>query len=543
MNSEGAAPLRTTLFRQPGYKNSEGAAMTTREKIQEWQQRKQHYELGGGAKAIEKLHAQGKLTARERIERFVDPGTFRELNLWAKPTRTGYDIDAREAPGDAAVMGTGKVDGRPVCLYAHDFTVLGGTQSSVQNWKVCKAFLTASKLRIPYVGIVDSGGVRVYDAFGVPAGRGVSNNADTWYNPAIVNGIVPSISVVLGASFAGTAYSPMLADVFFMLNKPFCYMSLSSPELLKTVTFVDVTREEIGGAKLHAEVTGSCDFLGETEEETLAKARELLSFLPSNYAEKPPILDTGDDPRRKDDALLDIIPNNPQDPFDMYEVIVRLVDKGHFLELKKDYAKNIITGFARLGGRSVGVVANNPQVLDGALDLKASEKEARFIRYCDAFNVPLVFLVDTPGFVADPEQEKQGLARHAAMAMYAICEATVPKITVYLRRCYKEGYFAMGTRLMGNDFMYAWPTAQIQLVDFKEAAEAVYRRPMEKVDSAQLAEFNKRFFDSPYNASGLLMLDDIINPRETRPILVDALETAARKEEVRPWRKHGNMPF
>jgi len=517
--------------------------MNAREKAEESEQLKKKYKLGGGPKVIEKVHAKGKLTARERIERFVDQGSFREFNLWAQPTMTGFDVDGRDNPGDAVVTGFARVDGRPVCIYAHDFTVLGGTQASVQYWKTCKVIDTAVRLGIPYVGLVDSGGVRIYDAFGFNAGIGVSRNLDVWYSPAVASGIVPGISLTLGASYAGTAYSPILADVFFMVKKPYCFMSLASPELLKSVTFKEVTRDEIGSPQLHAEVTGSCDYLGETEEDVLQKGRELLSFLPSNCREKPPIIDTEDDPGRSDDTLIDVVPNDPKEPYDMHEVISRVVDNGHFLELKREYAKNIIVGLGRLGGRSVGIVANNPLFLNGALDLKAAEKEARFIRYCDAYNVSLVFLVDTPGFISDPNQEREGFARHAAMASYAVCEATVPKITVYVRRCYNNGHMAMGTRMMGVDTVLAWPTAHIQHVDFKESVESIYRRRMEDIEPAELEKFYKRYFDSPRQPGALLMVDDIINPKDTRAILVDLLKIAEKKRVVTPEKKHGNMPL
>ena len=501
------------------------------------------YQSGGGPKAIERVHEAGKLTARERIGRLIDQGSFREFNLWAQPTRTGFDIDQRESPGDALVAGFARIDGRPVCVYAHDFTVLGGTQSYVQNWKVCKTINTAVRLGIPYIGIIDSGGVRIQDAFGIPNGRGVSRNLDVWYAPAMASGIVPSLSLTLGASYAGTAYSPFLADLFFMVKRPYCCMSLSSPELIKSVTFKDVTRDEIGAPQLHAEVTGSCDYLGETEDEVLQRARELLSFLPSNCREKPPFLDGGDSPDRRDETLLDILPIDPAEPYDMHRVISRFVDNHYFLELKGKYAKNIITGFARLGGHSVGIVANNPLFLDGAIDLRAAEKEARFIRYCDAFNVPLVFLVDTPGFITDQNQEHEGLARHGAMIMYAICEATVPKITVYLRKCHNNGHLAMGTRLMGVDMVLAWPIAQIHPVDFNEAIEAVFHRPLSEVDPEEVKAFQKKFYDSPRHPAALLMVDDIIAPQDTRPILIDALKITAGKKEVRPKKKHGNMPL
>lgn len=519
-------------------------AMTdARQKTEEFEKLRKIYEQGGGRKAIDKVHSQGKLTARERIEKLVDPGSFREFNLWAKPTKTGFKSDEKDAYGDAVVTGFCRVDGRPVCLYAHDFTVMGGTQASVQYWKSCKAMDTAIRLGIPYIGIVDSGGVRIQDAFGINAGSGVSRNADVWYTPAVASGIVPSISLTLGASYAGTAYSPFLADVFFMVDKPYCYMSLASPELLKSVTSKEVTRDEIGAAKLHAQVTGSCDYLGETEEDVLRKGRELLSYLPSNCRDKPPRVDTGDDPMRTDDALVDLISHDAPDFYDMHEVIKRIVDGGNFFELKSRYAGNIIVGFGRLGGRSVGIVANNPMVLGGALDFRAAEKEARFIRYCDAFNVPLVFLVDTPGYLADPEQEREGLARHAAMASYALCEATVPKIVIHVGRCFGNGQMSMGTRLMGADAVLAWPTADIRCADFGELARAIYGSDMKDMHQSDIEEFSRKYLDSPKVPASLLMVDDILNPKNTRPALIDMLVAAENKTVTFPKKKHGNMPL
>jgi acetyl-CoA carboxylase carboxyltransferase component len=517
--------------------------MSKREKLEHIERLRKKYQMGGGPAAIAKVHEKGKLTARERIDLLVDPGSFREYNLWAQPTRTGFDIDRRDNPGDALVTGFARIDRRPVCIYAHDFSVLGGTQAAVQYWKTCKVIDTAVRLGMPYIGIIDSGGVRVQDAFGANAGKGVSGRGDVWYSPALASGIVPSISLNLGASYAGTAYSPFLADVFFMVKKPYCYMSLASPELLKSVTFREVTREEIGAPELHAEVTGSCDYLGESEKDVLEKARQLLGYLPSNCWEAPPIVNTGDDPERVDETLIDAVADSSAGYYDMHEIISRIVDNGDFLELKGRYAKNIIVGFARFGGRSVGICANNPAVLDGVLDLKAAEKEARFIRYCDAFGVPLIFFVDTPGFMADAEQERNGILRHAAMLTYALCEASVPKFTVYVGRCHNNGHLAMGTRLMGFDAVLAWPTADVQQVSLEKSIEAAYQKRLEEIDPAELEKFSKKYFHSPSQAAGLLFFDDIIDPKMTRPTLIDLLELAEKKSVPRVEKKHGNMPL
>lgn len=522
-----------------------------REEVERLRERRERFRLGGGPKEIERIHSQGKLTARERLDRFFDTGTFKEFNLWAKPTLTGFEIDKREAPGDAVVIGVGKVRGRPVCAYAHDFTVLAGTQSSVQNWKVSKLMSMAVKWGIPYVGFVDSGGVRVFDSFGLDTGKGVSYDCDVWYAPTPALGVVPSITVTLGASYAGTAYSPMLADVFFMVKKPHCYMSLSSPELLKSVTYAEVTREEIGGSMLHAQVTGSCDYLGGSEDDCIEKAKELLGYLPSNCREKPPFVPTEDDPGRRDEELVDIVPSYPSSQlYDMHEIVSRIVDRGHYLELKREYATNAITCFARIGGRSVGIVANNPQSLEGAIDMSSSEKVARFVRYCDAYNVPLIFLVDTPGYLVSPEQEVRGYARHAAMATYAICEATVPKILLYLGRCYGDGFTGMGSRHMEFDLVLAWPTAQLQFASPEEAVRTIYAKELEKAANKEseerklLEEVKVKLYDSPYRLGELLWISDIIDPRETRPYLAQALEMLERKTAPpSPQRKHGNIPL
>jgi acetyl-CoA carboxylase carboxyltransferase component len=487
-----------------------------REKVAELAQQREKLELSGGIKAIEKQHKQNKLTARERVVKLLDPGTFTELNLWAKPTLTSFaEVDSREVIGDGVITGYGEINGRTVYVYAHDFIAgLAATQAPVQNWKVSRTINTAVKMGVPYIGIVDSGGVRLHDAFGFDAGRGISFGADAWYAPAIASGIIPSITLLLGASYAGTAYSPMLADLFFMVRGE-SFMSLASPELLKEVTFRDVTREEIGAAVMHAEVSGSCDYLAESDEECLEKCRELLSFLPSNCQEKPPIVDSGDSPERKDEELLDIIPATPGEAYDMHQVIWHIVDDYHFLELKREYGLSIVTALARMGGRAVGIVANNPAKSSGAIDIAAAEKEARFIRFCDAFNVPLIFLVDTPGYLASSEQEQAGLLRHVAMATFAICEATVPKITLYIGKCPPEAVMAMSSREMGNEVVFAWPTAQLY------PSETVY-----------------------HTASTCLTIDDIIDPRDSRPLLIKALKMSEGKAEAeRPAKKWGNIPL
>ena len=520
-----------------------------RKEIEYLRERRERAELGGGIKEIERVHQQGKLTVRERLEIFYDPGTFREFNLWAKPTFTGFpQIDNRELSGDAVVTGIGKVNGRPVCVYAHNATEVAGTQASVQNAKVSRLMSTAVKWGIPYVALNDSGGVRIFDTVGKETGRGISYDMDSWYTPATTLGAVPTITVTLGPSYAGSAYSPMLADVLFMVNKPYCHMSLASPEVIRTVTSVKVTRDEIGSALLHAEVTGSCDYMGESDKDCILAAKELLSYLPDNCWKKPPILDLGDDPKRTDDELGDMIPLDLSS-YDMHNIIKRIVDCGQYLELKERYAQNVITAFARIGGRSVGIVANNPAHLDGAIDTKSSVKMARFVRYCDSFNVPLIFLVDTPGYLPAPEQEYDGYARRAAMAIYAYCEATVPKILIYLGKGYGDGIFGMGTRLMDFDVVLAWPSARLQLVSPEEAVEVIYEKRLRQAENGdslrnELLEEVKTKFYSVYHWGELLSLDDIIDPKDTRPYLALMLEMIeAKKPVTRFHKKHGNIPL
>lgn len=517
--------------------------MNTMTESDEVEKLRKKYESSAGQEAIEQVHLKGKYTARERIANLVDANSFREFNLWAQPTSTGFPIDKIAPPGDAIVTGFAKIGGRPICIYAHDSTILAGTQASVQYWKACKTIDTSVRLGIPYVGIIDSGGVRIHDAFGKNSGVGISRNLDVWYSPAMASGIVPSISLILGASYAGTAYSPFLADVVFMVKKPYCYMSLASPELLKSVTHKDVTRDEIGAPELHAKTTGSCDYLGDTENDVIEKVRSLLSFLPLNCKEKPPRIDTRDPEERCSDSLSDLatsIPNTNH-RYDMHYILEEVIDNGYLYELKGEYAKNIITAFGRLGGRPVGLVANNPACCNGKLDFRAVEKEARFVRYCDAFNIPLIFFVDTPGFILETQEVGEHLPRHAAMASYAICEATVPKITLFIGKCYNNAHLVMGSRLMGFDAILAWPTASIRHFGPASAFPNLYARNSDGRDSG--GEVRGVFTDSALDAARLLIVEDIINPKETRPILNSLLEITHRKEVKVPDKRHGNIPM
>ena len=523
------------------------------ERIREIEKERERLKLGGGLSEIERQHKRGKLTARERVERLLDPGTFHELELWAKATRTGFDIDERELPADAVAIGYGEVEGRPVLVYTHDFTVAGGTQAAVQHSKVTKVMDTAVKMGIPYIGIIDSGGVRVQDLQGLSGWRppmggfGIGGSGSWMFSPPWASGVVPQISLMLGPNYAGSSYSPIMADFLIMRRGP-AYMSLVSPSVIKEVTYEEVTQEEIGGALLHAEVSGTNDLVVESDEEGIEVCRKLLSFLPLNNRQKPPVIKTGDPPERRNEALLELIPTDLSQGYDMHQVISQVVDNGDFFELKPLYAKNVIIGFARLDGQTVGVVANNPMAMGGAIDCDSSDKGARFIRFCDAFNIPLIFLVDTVGYLPSIEQERLGLERHAAKVIYAICEATVPKIVLYIGNCSGWGELAMGNEQLGVDLLLAFPTAQVGQMEPEAVVDIIYRKEIatsenpEEVRRRKIKEFNEQY-NNLFYAGARQLIHDIIDPRDTRRILIKALSWLANKGEDRPWKKHGNIPL
>ncbi|MFC1940675.1 acyl-CoA carboxylase subunit beta [Chloroflexota bacterium] len=529
--------------------------MTIEELIEKVEKKRQRYYQGGGPEAIERQHSLGKLTARERLALLYDPGTFQEENLFIRPIRTGFDVDQRELPGDAVITGFGKVHGRSVYSYIHDFTVLGAAQSLGQSHKVTRVMEKAAEAGVPYVGMIDSGGVKIHDLFGRPANRPILGGAVLGFTRghfACVSrnsGIIPQISLMIGPCYAGSAYSPIMAD-FVVMRKGTSYMSVASPQLLKTVTFADISQEELGGAEVHAKVTGSCDFLTENDEESIAVCRDLLTYLPLNWKEKPPVVDTGDAPNRREDDLLDIVPADLSTPYDMHEVINRVVDKGQFLELQRLYAPNMIIGFGRMEGKTVGIVANNPIVKGGYIDLDACDKEARFIRFCDAFNIPLITFVDTPGFLPGVEQEhsQQGLLRRAAKAVFAMCEATVPKIAVCVGMSHGPARLAMGTPKEGVDMVFSWPQARVTRMDPREVVEKIWKEEIAKakkpdeVREEKYRELLDKYIDYPFHAAECLMVDEIIDPRDTRSALIRRLEILANKEaQPRPWRKHPLM--
>lgn len=497
------------------------------------------YQMGGGSKAISKQHERGKLTARERVNMLFDPGTFQELNLWATPFRTGFDTDEKFSPGDAMVSGYGKVNGRTVMTYAHDFTVLAGTQSCGQHAKMVRVIETAVKMGIPCVSMSDSAGVRLQCGMGEPGfqppvdGVGLQGTGSFMWSPPYASGVIPQIALMLGPMFAGSSYSPIMTD-FLIMNKHTSSTVLASPMAIKAVTGQDVTINDLGSPEVHSKITGICDKVAQSDEESIEYCKSLLSYWPPNWREKPPIVDIGDDPYRREEELLDIVPFDVQKGYDMRKIIAMIVDGGIFTESKEVFAPGLITCFARIGGRSVGIVASNPNVNLGAMDMNTSDKEARFIRFCDAFNIPLVFLSDTVGYISDISQQTMGLERHAAKVMYAISEATVPKITISIRNCSNYGEFAMGTEQMGVDIVFAWPSTQMGRVN---NLEQFYTKGID-VNKIDLNKYN-----NIYHAAERLMFSDIIDPRDTRATIFKALSWLENKREHRPRRKHGNIPL
>ena len=530
--------------------------MSMKDKIEGMEERRKHLHEGGGAAAIERQHQAGKLTVRERLDKLFDKGTFQEIDLWVRPIKTGFDIDERELPGDAVVTGLGRISGRPVYVYAQDFTVIGGTFAEVHRHKITRLMQMARETGLPCIGVVDSGGERIHDRFGYAAARPIGAGSVTggssgmYFTPGINSGVIPQITVMLGPSYAGSAYSPTMADFYIMRNKK-AFMSVASPQLLKAVTFADVTQEELGGAELHATTTGNVDFLTESDEEAIELCRELVEYLPLNNRESAPVVDTGDDPDRRDERLLEIVPPDLSRPYDMHEVIRCLVDNGKFLEIQKLFAKSIIIGLARLNGRTVGIVASNPAENGGILNTDTCDKEARFIRCCDCFNIPLVFLIDTPGFSSNVEEEqsRNGLLRTAPKPAFAISEATVPMIGVYIGRCFGVSHLMMGSLRMGVDFIFSWPSAQVARMAPEEAAESIYKEEINSsknpdgVRKEKLADLRKGYYNYPYHAAELMLANDIIDPRDTRPLLIKMLENLEHKKPTpRPWRKHSLIP-
>ncbi|MDP6932009.1 MAG: acyl-CoA carboxylase subunit beta [Myxococcota bacterium] len=497
---------------------------------------------GGGAAAIDKQHDRGKLTARERIDRFLDPGTFRELDRLVVHQCSDFGMEARKVPGDGVVTGYGRVDGRLVYLFAQDFTVHGGSLSGAYARKVCKVMDQAMKVGAPVVGLNDSGGARIQE--GVVS---LGGYADIFLRNTMASGVVPQISAVLGPCAGGAVYSPAITD-FIVMAEGTSYMFVTGPDVIKAVTHEECTKDSLGGAGVHCGTSGVAHFSVPDEPAALATLRELLSYLPQNNMEEPPRRDTDDPVDRLCPELDELVPIDSSKPYDIKEVVSSLSDEGIFLEVQADYAANVVVGFCRLNGRSVGVVANQPAVLAGVLDVKSSLKAARFVRFCDAFNIPLLVLEDVPGFLPGLNQEHGGIIKHGAKLLYAFCEATVPKITVITRKAYGGAYCVMNSKHIRADFNFAWPTAEIAVMGPDGAVNIIFRRDLAQAEDpverkAELVADYREAFANPYRAAELGYVDEVLLPRHTRQRLIEAFAALETKRDRNPPRKHGNIPL
>ena len=517
--------------------------MTTQEqKIQELIDKRAKARLGGGEKAIAKQHERGKYTARERIDQLLDEGSFEELDMFVTHRSTNFGMEKKQYLGDGVVTGFGTIEGRLVYVFAQDFTVLGGSLSETMAQKICKVMDLAMKMGAPVIGLNDSGGARIQEGINALAGY-----SEIFQRNILASGVIPQISAILGPCAGGAVYSPALTD-FTIMVKGISYMFLTGPSVVKTVTGEDVTQEQLGGASVHASKSGVTHFACEDGEEALSLIRKLISYIPQNNMEETPLAACTDPIDRLEDKLNNIVPDNPKKSYDMYEVIGAIIDNGEFLEVQRDYARNIITGFARFNGQSVGVVANQPKVLAGVLDCNASRKAARFVRFCDAFNIPLVTLVDVPGFLPGTGQEYNAVILHGAKLLYAYGEATVPKVTVTLRKSYGGSHIVMSCKQLRGDMNYAWPTAEIAVMGGAGAVEVLYAKEAKaaedpaKVLAEKEEEYNK-LFCNPYNAARYGYIDDVIEPRNTRFRIIRALQQLATKKVVNPAKKHGNIPL
>ena len=516
--------------------------MTMREKLALLDHRASEAEQGGGEARLKAQHAKGKLSARERLDILLDEGSFVELDRFVVHRSHDFGLEEQRVYGDGVVTGHGKIDGRLVYVFSQDFTVFGGSLSEAFAEKICKVMDLAVRNGAPMIGLNDSGGARIQE--GVVS---LGGYAEIFLRNTLASGVVPQISAILGPCAGGAVYSPAITDFTYMVRGT-SYMFVTGPNVVKTVTHEDVTMEELGGADTHAAVSGVSHFTHDSEPACLQAVRELFRYVPSNNLSDPP-RGAGTDPRdRRDEALLDVVPDNPNKPYDIHDVIRRVVDDGEFYEVQPDFAGNILCGFAHLGGYSVGVVANQPAVLAGVLDINASVKAARFIRFCDAFNIPLVTFEDVPGFLPGVAQEHGGIIKHGAKLLFAYCEATVPKLTVITRKAYGGAYDVMSSKHIRGDYNVAWPTAEIAVMGPKGAVEILFRKEINEsgdpaaATDAKIQEYREKFAH-PYVAAGRGYLDDIIDPRDTRPRLIDALETLQGKRDRNPPKKHGNIPL
>ena len=506
--------------------------------IRQLEEKREKARLGGGQKRIDAQHAKGKLTARERIQLLLDDDSFEEWDMFKEHRCNEFGMNADHIPGDGVVVGYGTINGRLVFVFSQDFTVFGGSLSETHAEKICKVMDHAMKVGAPVIGLNDSGGARIQE--GVDS---LGGYADVFQRNVLASGVVPQISLIMGPCAGGAVYSPSMTDFIFMV-KDSSYMFVTGPEVVKTVTHEEVTAEELGGAVTHTSKSGVADLAFENDVEALMMTRRLVGFIPASNREKPPVVPCVDPADRLDYSLDTLVPDNPNQPYDMKELIVKMVDDGDFFELQPDYAKNIIIGFARMEGAPVGIVANQPLVLAGCLDIKSSIKAARFVRFCDAFNIPVVTLVDVPGFMPGTAQEYGGIIKHGAKLLYAYAECTVPKVTLITRKAYGGAYDVMSSKHLRGDVNFAWPSAEIAVMGPKGAVEIIFRE--EKNDPAKIAEREaeyKRRFANPFVAGARGFIDDVIMPHETRKRVCRSLAMLKDKELENPWRKHGNIPL
>jgi len=511
--------------------------MDLKAKFDQFELLNQQAESGGGTERIDKQHSSGKNTARERINILLDPGTFNEIDKMVTHRATDFGIDKQKIPGDGLVSGYGKIEGRLVYVFAQDFTVFGGTLSRTNADKILKIQDLAVKMGAPLIGLNDSGGARIQEGVESLAGY-----ADIFYNNVLFSGVIPQISAILGPCAGGAVYSPALTDFIFMVEKT-SHMFVTGPEVIKTVTHEDVTKEELGGAITHASKSGVAHFTGSDEETTLMMVRELMSFLPSNNMEEPPSKICTDPEDCADASLNEVVPVDPNKPYDIKDIIHKIIDDEHFLEVQPHYAANIVIGFARMGGKSIGIVANQPAHLAGVLDINSSSKAARFVRFCDAFNIPLVTLVDVPGFLPGTGQEFGGIIKHGAKLLYAFAEATVPKITLITRKAYGGAYDVMSSKHIGADVNMAYPTAEIAVMGPDGAINILYRGKLSDDEKADAVLDYREKFANPYRAAALGYIDEIILPQDTRYKIIQALNMTHNKRKSNLPRKHGNIPL
>ena len=507
---------------------------TVQEKIELLHEKLAKVKAGGGEKRVEKQHAQGKMTARERLAKLFDDNSFVELDQFVKHRCVNFGQEKKELPGEGVVTGYGTIDGRLVYAFAQDFTVEGGSLGEMHAAKIVKVQRLAMKMGAPIVGINDSGGARIQEAVDALAGYG-----KIFFENTNASGVIPQISVIMGPCAGGAVYSPALTDFIYMVKNT-SQMFITGPAVIKSVTGEEVTAEDLGGAMAHNSVSGVAHFAAKNEDDCIAQIRYLLGFLPSNNMEDAPLVDTGDDPTREDESLNSLLPDNSNMPYDMKDVIAASVDNGEYYEVQPFYATNIITCFARFDGQSVGIIANQPKVMAGCLDINASDKSSRFIRFCDAFNIPIVNFVDVPGFLPGTNQEWGGIIRHGAKMLYAYSEATVPKITVITRKAYGGSYLAKCSQDLGADQVYAWPTSEIAVMGPAGAANIIFKKDEDK--DAKTAKYVEEFA-TPYKAAERGFVDVVIEPKQTRPAVINALAMLASKRENRAPKKHGNIPL